>query len=219
MNMGRSERDKGFTLIELLISIALLSLIVLIVGGAMRMGFRSTESGQKKIDSLERFRTSLNIIESQLQSAYMIRRTGLDYDEDFAQFVGDRRSMQFRSLYSLLGGSRGPVEVAYVVKDEMNGKRAIYGAENLVVFAEPMREIGLIDNASDIYFEYYDKGPTDEKGKWVAEWNSKEYRVRLPEKVRLNIDDDGRLFSLIIPLRTVPASTGAATMPGRLMKK
>jgi len=207
MKIGWHSGDKGFTLLELLISIAMLSMIVLIVGGAMRMGFRSTESGQKKIDSLERFRTSLNIIESQLQSAFVIKRTGTEYDEDFAQFVGDRSSMQFRSLYSLLGGSRGPVEVAYVVKEDTNGKRVIFGSENLIVFTEPLREIRLIDNASDIYFEYYEKGLTDEKGKWMTEWNSKEYKQRMPEKVRLNIDEDGRLFSLIIQLRTVVPST------------
>jgi general secretion pathway protein J len=197
--MIRRDRQKGFTLLELLISIALLSVIVLIVGGAMRMGFRSTESGQKKIDSLERFRTSINIIESQLQSAFIIRRTGTTYDENFTQFIGDRSSMQFRSLYSLLGGARGPVEVTYVVKEDISGKRAIFGSENLIVYTEPLREIRLIDNASDIYFEYFEKGPTDEKGHWTNEWTSKD---NLPEKVRLNIDNDGRLFSLIIPLRT-----------------
>jgi len=188
---------KGFTLLELVISIALLSVIVLIVGGAMRMGFRSAESGQKKIESLERFRTSLNIIESQLQSAYIIKRTGLDYDENFTQFSGDRTSMQFRSLYSLLG-SRGPVMVTYVVKEDSTGRKVIYGMENPVVLSESSREVRLIDNASDIYFEYYEKGPTDEKGRWTNEWSSKD---NLPEKVRVNIEKDERLFSLIAPLR------------------
>jgi general secretion pathway protein J len=199
MIIMRCDRQKGFTLLELLISIALLSVIVLIVGGAMSMGFRSTESGQKKIDSLERFRTSLNIIESQLQSAFIIRRTGITYDDNFAQFIGDRSSMQFRSLYSLLGGARGPVEVTYVVRQDITGKKVIFGSENLIVFSDPLREIRLIDNASDIYFEYFERGPTDEKGHWTNEWTSKD---NLPEKVRLNIDNDGRPFSLIIPLRT-----------------
>jgi general secretion pathway protein J len=207
--------QKGFTLLELLISIALLSLIVVIAGGAMRMGFRSAETGQTRINALERFRTSLNIIQSQLQAAYVIRRTGLTYDEEFYQFVGDRTSMQFRSLYSLLGSARGPVEVSYAVREDEAGKRVIFGAENLIVFDEPLREIRLIDNASDIYFEYYEKGPTDEKGRWINEWRSKD---NLPEKVRLNIDKDGSLFSTIIPLRTGVAKSGSSDSSRRPTK-
>lgn len=188
----------GFTLIELLISIALLSVIVLIVGGAMRLGFRSAESGQRKIEALERFRTSLNIIESQLQSAYIIKQTGLVIDENFNQFRGDRGSMQFRSLYSLLGSAKGPVMVTYVVKGEETGKRSVYGSESPVVRPASSREIRLLDNASDIYFEYFEKGPTDEKGKWADEWSSKD---NLPDKIRMTVDKDGRIFTLIIPLR------------------
>jgi|WetSurMetagenome_2_1015567.scaffolds.fasta_scaffold00013_79 general secretion pathway protein J len=199
MTVRDCRRQKGFTLLELLISIALLSMIVLIIGGAMRMGFRSAESGQKRIESLERFRTSLNILESQLQSAFSTSRTGTQYQEEFSQFTGSRESMQFRSVYSLLGGARGPVEVSYVVRDDLDGKKTLFGSENLIVFTGQAKEIRLIDNASDIYFEYFDKGPTDEKGRWTYEWQEKD---RMPEKVRLNIDNNGSLFSLIVPLRT-----------------
>jgi general secretion pathway protein J len=198
MKIRRRGATEGFTLLELLISLALLSLIVVIVGGSLRMGSRSAESGQRKIETLERFRTSLNIMESQLQSAYAVKRTGINYDDDFNQFVGDRSSMQFRSLYSLLGAAKGPVEVTYTVRED-GGRKVIVGSEKLVVFDESLREIRLIDNASDIYFEYYDKGATDEKGEWTNEWSSKD---SLPEKVRLVIDNDGRLFSLVVQLRT-----------------
>jgi general secretion pathway protein J len=188
----------GFTLLELLISIALLAVIVVIIGGAMSLGFRSAESGQKKIEVLERFRTSLNIIESQLQSAYIIKQTGLSIDDNFRQFRGDRSSMQFRSLYSLLGSSKGPVMVTYSVKEDAAGRRAVYGSESSVVLTESSREIRLLDNATDIYFEYFDKAPTDEKGQWANEWTSKD---SLPDKIRMTIDKDGRIFSLIIPIR------------------
>jgi len=61
MKTRRLERkgQMGFTLLELLISITLLGFIVIITAGALRAGYRSTESAQNKIEALERF----NIIE------------------------------------------------------------------------------------------------------------------------------------------------------------
>jgi general secretion pathway protein J len=191
--------QRGFTLLELVIAIALLSMIVLIIAGAMRLGFRSTESGQKKIEALERFRTSLNIIESQVQSAFSIRQTGLKLDESFTQFKGDRSSMQFRSTYSLLGGSRGPVLMVYAVREESGGMKALFGTESSVAAPDSAKEVRLVEKAGDIYFEYFVIGPTDEKGKWSFEWTSKD---TIPDKVRLNIERDGRLFAMIIPVRT-----------------
>jgi len=47
--MGLSER--GFTLLELIISIALIALITILTAGAMRLGIRSVERGETRIES------------------------------------------------------------------------------------------------------------------------------------------------------------------------
>src|SRR3989304_6144706 len=47
-------KSYGFTLLELLISIVMLGIMILIVTGAMRLGFRSVDAGEKKAESLER---------------------------------------------------------------------------------------------------------------------------------------------------------------------
>ena len=188
----------GFTLLELLISITLLGLIVLITASALRAGYRSTESGQNKIEALERFRTSLNIIESQVQSAFIIKKSGTTVDLEFSQFKGGRTTMQFRSLYSLWGGSKGPVFVTYEVKDEDRGGKALYVNETPIAIPDAVREVKLIDNASDLFFEYFYKGPTDEKGSWVEEWTDKE---NIPNRIRLTIDKDSKVLPLIIPVR------------------
>ena len=203
MMPARINGQKGFTLLELIISIALLGFIVLIVSGGMRLGFRSAESGFKKIESLERTRITLNAIESQLQSAFTVRLTGWKYDENFSQFSGERDSMQFRTLYSLLGGSRGPAFIRYSVGGDKGGGKTLFGAEVSMATMGERREVRLIEKASDIYFEYYDYGPTAEKGEWLPRWES---RDRLPSKVRLTIDKDNKIISMIIPLRIgIPA--------------
>jgi type II secretory pathway component PulJ len=58
----------GFTLLELIISISMLVIIIVIISGAMRLASRSITAGEKKIESLERLRTSLSIINAQIQS-------------------------------------------------------------------------------------------------------------------------------------------------------
>jgi len=196
--MKRASGQQGFTLLELMISLVLMGVVVLITAGAMRLGFRSAESGQRKIASIERFRTSLNIIESQIQSALVIKNTSLNVDLDFAQFKGDRYSLQLRSLYSLWGGARGPVLAAYEVRDENMGGKTLYVSENPIMIPDAAREVRLIESAKDIFFEYYYKGPTDEKGSWVDEWTDKE---TIPAKIRLTVNKDMKVLALIIPLK------------------
>ena len=194
----RVSGQQGFTLLELMISIVLMGMVVLITAGALRLGFRSAESGQRKIESIERFRTSLNIIESQIQSAFVIKKIGTEADMDFAQVKGDRNSLEFRSFYSMWGGTRGPVLVKYSVKEGDMGGRNLYVNESPIVIPDVTKEVRLIENANDIFFEYYTKGPTDEKGSWANDWTDKD---NIPGKIRLTIRKDMKVLPLIIPLR------------------
>jgi general secretion pathway protein J len=65
---GDTMKDEGLTLLELIISITIIGIIILIITGAMQLSFRSVESGEKKIEALERMRSSLAVIDSQIQS-------------------------------------------------------------------------------------------------------------------------------------------------------
>jgi general secretion pathway protein J len=187
--------DYGFTLLELLISIVMLGIIILIVAGAMRLGFRSVDAGEKKAESLERFRSSLNIIDSQIQSLFPIT-----YDEEGTQksnFTGSRESLQFSTNYSIWGVQKGYVIVSYNVSSEDTGKPVLYASENIMGM-EDSRETKLLDSFDEIYFEYFYKDPTEEEGKWVEEWTD---TVKLPEKIRLHLVSGQRDLSFIIPVR------------------
>ena len=185
----------GFTLLELIISIALIGLIVLIIVGAMRLAAQSTESGEKKTESLERMRASFSIIDSQIQSY-----TPLTYEENAVKkyyFKGEPQSMQFSTNFSLWGGEKGYVLVTYTVKTGDNGKQVLFASEN-VVGMEGIRETKLLDAFERIYFEYFFKDPTEEKGSWVERWTD---TTGIPEKVRLHFVNGAQDLSLIIPFR------------------
>ncbi len=201
----------GFTLIELLIAITLTGVIVLIAAGAMRLGYRSADSGQAKVEALERYRISLGIIESQIQSALLVKQTGTTIDENFSQFKGDKTSLQFRSLYSVWGGSKGPVFVNYRIADEPGGGKSLFVSENPIAISDAVRETKLIENAKDIFLNYYYKGPTDEKGSWIEEWTDKD---TVPQRIRMTIYKDNQVLPLIIPVRAAEQSQQITSVTG-----
>jgi prepilin-type N-terminal cleavage/methylation domain-containing protein len=193
---GRLRKDYGFTLLELMISFAIIGIIIVIIIGAMRLGLRSVDSGEKRMESLERFRTSLNIVDSQIQSEIPLTYVDEDANTKY-YFKGEREFMRFSTNYSIWGGEKGYVIVTYTVEPAENGKEILYASENLVGL-EAKRNTKLFDNFEKIYFEYFFKDPTEEEGKWVDHLTDD---TNIPEKIKLHLIKGTIDLSLIIPFR------------------
>jgi len=185
---------RGFTLLELLISISLIVMIVVVVAGTMQLGYRSVEVGEKKIDSLNRFRMSLLMIDAQLQSEVPLAYDGENGREFY--FRGDRKSLQFSTNYSIWDGRRGYVVAAYRIEPDNYGRQVMYVSEN-VIGLKSKRETKLFDTMDDIYFEYFNKATTTED-KWTPQWTE---TTEIPEKVRIQIHQGATRLSLVIPTR------------------
>ncbi len=187
--------EDGLTLLELIISITIIGIIVLIITGTMRLGFRSIESGERRIEALERIRSSLNIIDSQIQSE--IPLVYEDEGERKYYFIADKGFLQFATNYSIWGMGQGYVIATYTVEAGENGKQVLYTTENIVGI-ETARTAKLLDTFDTIYFEFFHKDPTEEEGTWVEEWTDE---FSIPEKIRIHLVEGMRDFSMIIPLR------------------
>jgi len=79
----------GFTLLELIISISMLVIIIAIISAAMSIASRSIAAGEKKVEALERLRTSLSIMNAQIQSA-----TPLTYSDQGDQATQGTKTTQ-----------------------------------------------------------------------------------------------------------------------------
>ncbi len=198
----------GFTLFELTISIAMIGIIVLIIISAMRLGSRSVESGEKRIESLERMRSSLNIIDSQVQSY-----APLTYEEEGVRkyyFKGEKEFMQFSTNSSIWSGEKGYIIATYSVKSGDHGKQVLYVSENIVGMGGE-REAKLFDTFERIYFEYFFKDPTEQEGKWIEKWPDE---ITIPKKIKVHLIEGTRDLSLIIPLRANKSFSDSATGAG-----
>jgi len=199
-------RSGGFTLLELVISITIIGIIVLIIAGATRLGFRSVDAGEKKIESLERMRSSLSLINSQIQS-----EIPLTVDEDGSRkyyFKGNREFLQFSTNYSLTGGERGYVLAAYRIASDDRGKKVLYLTENGIGMANGT-ETKLLDAFDEISFEYFYKDPTAEQGNWVQQWTDE---TTMPEKIRVHLVEGIKDLSLIIRMRSRGSLTRAPSI-------
>jgi len=195
MQGERKGKGGGFTLLELIISITIIGIIVLMVASAMRLGFRSVSSGEKKIESLERMRSSLTIIDSQIQSG--IPLTYIEGGDLKYYFRGQRELLRLSTNYSIWNIKRGYVVVTYRVVSDVSGKKSLYASENIIGIKDK-KEVKLLDGFDEIYFEYFYKHPLEKEAKWTEEMKEGFF---LPEKIRLNLANGIERFSLIVPVR------------------
>lgn len=187
---------RGFTLLELLISITLLAVIAGIVSGAMRLGWRSLEKGEQRIESLERFKSSISILVAQIESGIPLSFTEEGSTKTY--FDGDRDRLSLSTNYSIWGGQAGYVVVSYRVEQDQYGKQTLYATENTIGI-EKEAEAKLFDGFDEIYFEYYYKGPTDEEGQWTEVWTDE---TTVPERIRINLARGKQTLVLTMPMKT-----------------
>ena len=198
---GRSGR--GFTLLEVMVSIALVSVLVVVIAGAMRLAHRSIDRGERKSEYLERLKVSFFLLNAQIQSAIPLARADDEAGRLF--FEGSGEFVKFASNYSLTGGQRGYVTVAYRVESNGQGRRTLYIQENNIG-VENVREMKLLEGMEEIRFEYFRKETDSDEaqGEWVETWSDE---LLFPRKIRVHFTWGGQKIQLTVPVRAQKVAT------------
>ena len=172
--------SKGFTLLELIIALTIVAVIVVIIFGALRIGIRAWEKGEKDVASRQRQRIVLDLVRRQLTSTSVSNVWGRD--QQLASLKGDGKSIAFVSRIPMTpGNSFGTVYVLYAVKQEKGGEK-----EHLVFFEKPValpdKKTGagnpdegdfseLIAGMKSIVFEYLKDRPDEKTSLWQQSWD------------------------------------------------
>ncbi len=172
---------RGFTLLELMISLAIMGVVLLIIFGALRVGTRAWEKGEKDVTVHQRQRAVLGLLGQQIASAciYEIKK-----GDDAFYFMGSEKEMEFVSRSPIVPGAlTGVVFVKYVIQEGgEEGKKQLKLYEKDAGFLkeedlENRREedfFTLISGIEDLQFEYL-KGSKDQKETdWQGSWDSSE---------------------------------------------
>ena len=198
----------GFTLLELMLSLAILGVVMLIIFGALRIGTKAWEKGEKDVAMHQRQRAVLGLLSSQIASAciYNIKME----DDDAFYFKGSEGAMEFVSRTPIVPGTlTGVVYVKYEVGSGVDkGKRQLKFYEKDAGFLkeedlESQNDedfLTLIPGVEDLQFEYLKE--EEEGTTWQTSWQPPETDgMPLAVKIILKQDEETAPVSLIIPIR------------------
>ena len=200
---------RGFTLLELMLSLAIMGVVLLIIFGALRIGTRAWEKGEKDVAVHQRQRAVLGLLSRQIASACIYE---VKMGDDSFYFKGFEETMEFVSRSPIVPGAlTGVVFVKYVIQEgDGDGKKQLKLYEKDAGFLkeedlESQEEedlFTLISGIQDLQFEYLKGGEDKSETDWQASWDpSEEKGLPLAVKIVLNQDEETAPINLIVPIR------------------
>jgi general secretion pathway protein J len=180
----------GFTFLELIISFSILTLILIIVLGALRLSFRFWDRGEEVSFKAQEQRMIWSSLKHQLGSIYPYWvRMGT---KKLLLFKGEEDQIEFVSLFSCYLQDKGGLRYCrYKIEEDEKGKGFSLKVSETKVLNADLGELDIADERFRILvsglpsfiFEYADQNKTDGPVQWFSSWKGKE-RERLPVKIR-----------------------------------
>ena len=190
-------RQSGFTLMELLLALSILSIIVVVILGGLRITVRAWEKGENMLSVQQRSRTILDRLDRQLSSAAVLM-SGKE-DLPLVTFAGTSSSVEFTSSLPLVSKMHfGPVHVKYVIETEPGGKKRLLLYEKNIAVEDYLTErqlqleteaVVFVEGLEDLRFEYLAGGGNGPDLSWTPTWQP-EKLTDLPRAVRVTYKDE-----------------------------
>lgn len=217
---GKSE--DGFTLLEMLIAVTLVALMAVSLWAVFGISIRSWARGTEFIDTNQRHRSILDMVQKQIASAFGVyaqTETQPGFQPDL-YFSGKEDSLGFVSLNSLrFQDSPGLTLVIYEVAPDSNGgfslveKEAPYLGEisDQEAAASQSAPAPVFENLSSCTFKYLDEGEDENSSAWVNEWDGAQMG-RMPKAVSISMISRGPKGQALSRHMIVPIQAEAANL-------
>jgi len=122
----KRKRASGFTLLELIVTFTILSLVVVMVFGALRLGSASWEKGEDRAEKYQKKRIIFDLLSQQMKSSFPYRINSQKAEADYLAFLGEGNSLRFVSAFSLRARKQeGLVFVIYKVEEERSSGKVL----------------------------------------------------------------------------------------------
>jgi cytochrome c556 len=196
----RLRNNRGFTLLELLIAITLSILILVVLGSAMRLGYKSQAKGTERGEMMQKMR----ILEDRI--AWLIRGVYPFYlkkpDEKKIFFDGKSDQVGFVTS-SIDTHGTGPEDTAglkwvsiFVDSEGLKIREKIFFLED--VFDDSNGKVYLLDpEVRKIEFEFFEIKEDEKQGTWISEWDpSDKETIPTAVKVTMTLERNGQKIEI-----------------------
>jgi general secretion pathway protein J len=202
----KNQPSNGFTLIEVLIAMALLSIMVVLLFGSLKICADSWTKGENKITQVNEVAVVYNFFQQHLAVAKPLLK---DFKQNDVQatlaFQGKNQSLQFASAFPASVGKLG-LQLFSIKLAKEEEKQVIKVTITPLLPTEESQEnkeeVVLLTGVSDFSIAYFgsDDGTDMSSGSWHNEWLEKNTQPRL---VRITISLDNGSFwpEMLIPLK------------------
>jgi general secretion pathway protein J len=193
------QKNLGFTLIEVLIGMSLLSVMMLLLFGSLRISVRNWDAGEERIFEVSEVASVQNFFQRFLTS---VRPFEDDFsgDEPEFSFQGESRKIRFVASLPASAGRQGLQIFSLKLK-------SVDDLESLTVDIVPFfpaadgeewknEEVTLAENISDFKLSYFGAIDEDDEATWHEQWLDQK---QLPSLVKVEIEfENGALWPELV---------------------
>lgn len=217
--MIRNKAARGFTLIEVLIAMTLLSIMMVLLFGSMKICAESWEKGENKIAEVSDVAAVINFFQRHLIPAEPLWNDFSDEEnsqgnteEKQFSFQGRAQALQFVSAFPASAGRAG-LQLISVALDKDRGEQV------LKVTLTPFFPVGeggewfqeeeiLLRKVSFFSLTYFGSEDGQAESRWQDEWIGKD---RQPQLVKINIGLENEMYwpEMIFPLKATESAESA----------
>jgi general secretion pathway protein J len=193
----------GFTLVEVLVGMTLLSVMLVLLFGSLKMSSESWERGENKIKKVNEAAAVYNFFQRYLQTAMPLCDLTNKEEQTFS-FQGKKDSLQFVSVRP--ASFIGPREQIYNVGLEKMAREQVIKVSMSPFFPSAEGEEWqtdeeiLLRHVNHLSFEYFGSDEGEDNPRWQDDWLT---RTQLPKLIKIKFDGEAQEFwpELIVELK------------------